>query len=377
MKKIFYFALLLFGFIACEKENEEQLSPIYYTYTGYIGTNDNSTIISYDSNLIICGNSGDNISIIKITKSGDEIWRKDFNAGNMSEALSIVQTDNEYLFACGSTYRNYSKTGKDILLIKMNFTGDTIWTKTYGSVDEDYGKNLIETSDGNLIIAGGTYGSDLFGDIYLLKIDQNGDTIWTKRFSDNDQEVPFNLLETTNGEYLITGTNEDNKNPRGLYLLKVNTNGEILWNNTIGAGLWKWGYSTIELSSDELLTCGMYTLDGHSQILILKTDNQGNIIWEKEYGEEELSEQGNSIKQNFDGTFTITGSSYDSRTVQSDIVLMKIDRNGNQIWFKKFGGPQSEIGINLIKDINDNNIITGDYDGNIFMTTIDNNGNFK
>jgi len=375
--------LTVFLSISCNKDNEEikplDNEPVYFTFNGQIGTNDNSTIVSNDNNLIICGNLDDNISIIKISKSGSEIWRNDFYAGNTSEANSIIQTTNNDLFVCGSTCRNYSVTRQDILLIKMNSSGDTIWSKTYGGTESDYGKNIIATSDGNLLIAGKTesFGAGSFGDIYFLKINLNGDTLWTKTYSDPDQEVPFSLIETINEEYLVTGTNEDNSNPRGLYLLKVNSSGEKLWSKTIGSGLWKWGYSTIELSNGDLLTCGHYTSNGYSQVLVIKSDNLGNTIWEEEYGEAKLSEKGNSIKQNYDETITIAGSSYDISTMQDDIILFKIEQDGTQVWFKKFGSSDSDWGINLIKDTNDDNIITGDYNGSIFMTKVDNSGNFK
>ena len=375
---------MVISLVSCKKDEPEQTptpaaQPTYFSFSGKIGTNDNSTVVSGDNNLIICGNSGGSISLMKISKTGTQKWRKDFFTGNGSTASGISESGSQELFICGTTSRDYSNNKNDILLIKTNSVGDTIWTKTYGGVESDYGANIISTSDGNLLLSGTTesFGAGSFGDIYLIKVDLNGDTLWTRSYPDQDQEVPFSLIETINGEYLVTGTNQDNSNPRGLYLLKVNSNGTKLWTNTIGAGLWKWGYSTIGLSNGDLITCGHYTTGGYSQILVVKSDNSGNIIWEKEFGENNFSETGYSIKQNSDGTFTITGSSYDLATMQDDIILLKIDQNGNQIWFQKFGSPYAAWGANLIKDNNDDNIITGDYNGNIFVTKTDIDGVFK
>jgi hypothetical protein len=365
---------------SCNKENPEgKLSnPVYFLFNGQIGTNDNSTVVSMDDNLIICGNSDGKISLLKISKSGEEIWRKDLSAGNMSSGDALVNIENGDLFVCGKTYRNWDASKIDILLVRTNAEGDTVWTKTYGGIDEEYGKNIIKTSDGNLLIAGKTdsFGAGPFGDIYLIKVNYDGDAIWTRVYASPGQEVPYCLTETMNGEYIVTGT-KDSDDPRGLYLLKVNANGVKLWDKTIGAGLWKWGFSTLELPNTDLIICGEHTFSHYSQILVLKTDNQGNPIWEKDFGEDYLSENGKSIKQNLDGTFTITGSSYDVNTTQDDIVVLKIDQDGNQSWFKRFGSSETDWGINLIKDTNDDNIITGDYDGSIFMTRLDKNGNFK
>ncbi len=185
-------------------------------------------------------------------------------------------------------------------------------------------------------------------------------------------------METQTGEYLVTGTNEDNGNPRELYLLKVSSNGSQVWNKKIGPADWKWGFSTIELSNGDLITCGQHTLSsGFSQVLLVKTNNLGNVIWEREFGDNNLSEKGNSIKLNIDGSFIITGSSYDVSSGQTDIILLKVDASGNQLFLKKFGSSVNDNGVNLIKDSNDDNIITGEYNGSIFMTKTDSNGTFK
>ncbi len=382
MKQLTIFTLIILFFTSCKKDKDipptPELQPNYFTFTGQIGTNDNSTAVSMDDNLIICGNSGSNLFILKITKAGTQIWRNDFGAGNGSAASGVAEL-NGNIFICGKTSRNFSTTKNDILLIKVNSAGDTIWTKTYGGAEAEYGTNIITTSDGNILIAGITesFGADSFGDIYLVKVNTSGDTLWTVSYPDQDQEVPFHLMETQNGEFIVTGTNEDNSQYRELSLLKVSAIGQQIWNKKIGPPTWKWGYSTIELQNGDLLTCGKHTVSGYNQVLVVKTDNAGNVIWEKEFGDNNLSEEGNSIKQNSDGTITITGSCFDVSSGQTDIILLKIDQNGNQLWLKKFGSASGDSGVNLIKDSNNDNIITGNYNDLIFMTKTDNNGAFK
>ncbi len=382
MKQLPILLLTILFLASCKKDKDipptPEPQPNYFTFTGQIGTNDNSTVVSNDDNLIICGNIGSNLSILKITKTGTQIWRNNFGAGNTSSASGVTELNGD-LFICGKTSRNYSTTKNDILLIKANSSGDTIWTKTYGGVEAEYGTNIIATSDGNILIAGKTesFGAGSFGDIYLVKVNTSGDKLWTASYPDQDQEFPFHLMETQNGEYLVTGTNEDNSQYRELYLLKVSASGKQIWNKKIRPPTWKWGFSTIELSNGNLLTCGQHTSNGYSQVLLVMTDNLGNAIWEKEFGDNNLSEQGNSIKLNTDGSFIITGSSFDVSSGQKYIILLKVDANGNQLSFKKFDSSISDSGENIIKDSNDDNIITGNFNDNIFMTKTDNNGVFK
>ncbi len=382
MKQLTILILTILYLASCKKDNDlpptPEPQPKYFTFTGQTGTNDNSTVVSNDDNLIICGNTGSILSILKITKTGTQIWRNDFGAGNNSSASGVTELSGD-IFICGKTSRNYSTTKNDILLIKANSSGDTIWTKTYGGAEAEYGTNIIATSDGHILIAGKTesFGAGSFGDIYLVKVNTSGDTLWTASYPDQDQEVPFHLMETQNGEYLITGTNEDNSQYSELYLLKVSATGQPIWNKKIGPPTWKWGHSTIELTNGDLLTCGKHTVSGYNQVLLVKTDNAGNIIWEKELGVNNLSEEGNSVKQNSDGSFTIAGTCFDVSTGQTDILILKVDQNGNQLWLKKFGSASSDSGVNLIKDTNDDNVITGNYNEQIFMTKTDNNGVFK
>jgi len=376
-----FIILAIFALFACKKNNTqpESSEPNFSFFNGTIGINDNSTIASFDNDLIICGNTTDKISVIKTTIMGLKVWRTDFSVGSMSFASAIVEAESGDLFICGYTRRNWNNSRIDILLIKTNAEGDTLWTTTYGGQEDDYGRNIIETSDGNLLISAktGNSGAGTYGDLYLLKIDFHGDTLWTQRYLDSYQELPYSLIETKDNGYLVTGTNQDNSNLHGLYLFKCNSNGEKIWDKTLDAGMWKWAYSTIELTNGDLLTCGQYAIDSTSQILVLKTDHEGNLIWEKEYGEDKLSENGYSIRQDLEGSFTITGSSYDANTLQHDIVVLKINEAGDQVWFKKFGSSESDWGKNLIKETNDDNIITGNYNGNIFLTRIDKDGNYR
>ncbi len=373
---LFSSALLLFS--SCKKDPPivPEPAPTYYSFQGKIGANDNSTIVSIDHNLLICGNSGDSLCILKISKTGSQIWRKDFTAGYGCSASGITQSTNQDIFICGSTLRNELNSKSDILLIKTNSNGDTLWTKTYGGREDDNWSYIITTNDSNLLICAISFGytSESSCDIYLIKANTNGDTIWTRTFLEEGQEIPYHLLQTQNGEYLVTGTNQDSVTGSELYLLKVSADGTQAWNKIIGPSRGKYGFSTVELSNGDLMTCGKGGLD---QILLVKTDDRGNEYWEKEFGQDYLSEQGNAIQVNADGTFIITGGSYEPHSGQRGIVLLKVDQNGEQLFIKDFGHTFIDYGQNVLKDDNDDNIITGEYNGGIFMTRTDNNCVFK
>ena len=385
MKKVVALSIILLVQFSCTMDDLDFSPygkyPDYYLFKGRLSAYGNSTILVGNNNLIICGNAGDSITVFKTSVKGAMIWRKEYYSEGKCSLTSIVETSKQELFICGETSKNYSNSRADVLLIKVNSKGDTIWTRSYGGKDFDYGTNMIRTSDGNLLIAGKThsFGSDSYGDIYLIKVNYNGEVLWMNSYYDPGQEFPTHLTETVNGEYLVTGNNQepgvDIRNE--LYLLKVDVNGKKLWDRKMGSGDWKWAFSTIEISGGDLMTCGQNTSAGYTQVLIVKTNQFGHIIWERRYGEPFLSEIAYSIKQNQDKTYTVSGSSYNVKTGKYEIILLKINEYGNEDWFKRFGCANNAVGLNLLKDNNNNNILTGNYNGNIFMSIVKDNGDFR
>lgn len=387
MKNTLLIISTLLIFFSCKKDKKEPdttPSPststptaTFFSFAGEIGSNDNSSIISIDNNIVFCGNYNNKCCYFKASKSGTQIWRKEYNFGFQGKIYAVAETNTQDLFFCGSTTISGNE---QILLVKTNSSGDTIWSKTYGTTQADYGSQIIKTSDNNLLLCGITYKSqDAFCDIYLIKVDQNGDTLWTKSYSEPDQEVPFALTQTQNGEFLVTGTNEDGGLPRQLYLLKISSTGTKLWDKKIGTADWYWGKSSVEISNGDIMVCGRHTISGYNQILLAKTDATGNLYWKKEFGNVNLNEEALSMKKNTDGSLIITGQADELSASNSNILLLKVDTAGNQIFFNRFGDSQGRYGNNLLKDLNDDNIITGsDFNlSTMYFTKTDKDGNYK
>ena len=367
---------------SCKKDPEDPIIldpiPIIHSFAGEIGINDNSTIFSVDNNLLICGNTPSGICALKLSKTGSQLWRKDYDAGEGSTASAIAQSSNGDIFICGSTYRNESISNVDVLLIKTNSSGDTLCKKTDGGSKNEYGSYIISTSDGNLLICGisRNYTFVQYGYTYLIKIDTNGDTLWSRTFAE-DLIIPYHIMQTQDGEFLVTGTIQDSATSGKMNLIKMSNDGHQTWSRKIESTRARWAESTVELPNGDLVTCGLIATDGLHQISLVKTDGLGNKIWEEEYGESHLSDSGNSIQVNADGTFIITGYSFEQHSGQTGIILLKVDQNGDQLVRNDFGFTLIDYGRNVLKDDNDDNIITGQYNGGIFMTRTDNNCVFK
>ena len=169
----------------------------------------------------------------------------------------------------------------DIYLVKTDSLGDTLWTKTYGGNNNDFGYSVSQTADGGYILLGS---SESFGvgaaDFYLIKTNANGDTIWTRTYGGNDYEYGYSVAVTTNGGYILLGsTSSFGAGSSDIWFIKTNSIGDTLWTRTYG-GIGSDGGSSVQQTSDEgYIITGMTKSygSGNADIYLIKTDSLGNV----------------------------------------------------------------------------------------------------
>ena len=116
----------------------------------------------------------------------------------------------------------------NVFIIKLNQNGDSIWSKTYGGIGNDFGNSVQQTNDGGYVICGETWSStNGFNDVYIIKTDQNGDSIWTKKIGGNNQDFGKSIQQTNDGGYIITGASNSFGGSNRIYLVKTDGNGNV------------------------------------------------------------------------------------------------------------------------------------------------------
>ncbi|MEP7170786.1 MAG: T9SS type A sorting domain-containing protein, partial [Bacteroidota bacterium] len=166
--------------------------------------------------------------------------------------------------------------------IKTDSSGNLLWSKTFGGTGDDEGRSVQQTTDGGYIISGykekGSAFIDL--DIYLIKTDSNGNLLWSKTIGGTGDEIGFSVQQTTDGGYIVLGiTYSVGAGGLDVYLIKTDDNGNSLWTKTFGGTNDDWAGSVQQTTDGGYIITG-YTQNfgsgGYSDVYLIKTDSLGN-----------------------------------------------------------------------------------------------------
>lgn len=184
------------------------------SFGGYNNEIGKSIVQLSDSSFVMVGYTsssgigGYDIFLVKTDKTGNLLWQKTIGGSDWDFAYSIQKTTDGGFIIGGTTY-SFGRGNADGYVIKTDANGDVIWSKTYGGKKDDEFKSVIQTSDGNYALTGYTKSyNDSLSDIWIFKIDINGDSLWCKFFGGNKQDFGSEIIEHQNGEFFIAGGTE-------------------------------------------------------------------------------------------------------------------------------------------------------------------------
>jgi len=282
--------------------------------------------------------------LIKIDYNGSKQWEKRFGGTSDDYGYSVQQTSDESYIIAGST-ESFGSGKFDVHIIKTDSNGNIQWEKTFGGSNNDRGYSIQKTSDGGYIIAGQTNSFGLnWHDVYLIKIDSNGNIQWEKLFGGDQLEEAKSVRQTLDEGYVILGmTRSFGSDYESIYLVKTDSNGEMQWNKTFGGSNDDNGYFIQQTSDRGYMLLGTTKFEGReTDIYLIKTDSNGELQWDETFGGSN-HDHGYFIQQTLDG-YMIAGSTQSFGAGESDAYLIKIDSDGNSQWEKTFGGVEGDWG---------------------------------
>ena len=225
-----------------------------------------------------------------------------------------------------------------------------LFYRNFGTLGYDYGRSVAYSPFDNGIIIAGSQQPILEGqrDMWAIKTNSQGLVIWERVFGGTYNEEAYDVIATSDGGYLFIGYSWSFGNNQQIYAVKVDYHGRTEWSKTYGGSMWEVGNSVIEVKGGGYAVTGFSNSpgisSGNTDIILLRIDNSGNQLWMKSYGNKIFPnhEWGNDIIQMDDNGFLIVGARDRYEDGKKNILIIRVDEDGNIIWEKELLGDNNE-----------------------------------
>ena len=197
--------------------------------------------------------AGGDYWVIKIDAMGELQWSRYFGGTFTDTAYDSVQTQDGNFLIMGSSDSddvdiNNNKGTYDFWVVKLNNTGTLLWEKSFGGSEIDEARAITTTADGNFFIAGDSRSNDIdlstnngAADVWIIKINSDGDLLWEKTFGGSSFDGVKAIYKTQNNEFLVAGNSRSsdgnltkNNGQNDAWIFKINAQGNVMWQKTIG-----------------------------------------------------------------------------------------------------------------------------------------------
>lgn len=254
----------------------------------------------------------------------------------------IAATSDGGLIVVGSTASS-GDGNTDIYLLKIDSLCNKEWSWALGGLNNDWGYSVIETYDKGFLIAASTnsYGNGGY-DAMLLKRDSLGNYEWQKTYGGNDWDFAYDVVQTFDSGFVFCGETYNNTNGfSDVYVVKTNSLGDTIWTRTVGGSLIDKGSAVIQTSDSSIVVAGLKTtITDSTQVYVLKFNKDGLLLWDSVYGGLKY-ENANDMIESLDGGYVLAGSST-SFGIDKDYYVVKTTANGALVWEQIFAGVLDE-----------------------------------
>ncbi len=320
-------------------------------------------------NKVYGGSSYDAADAVHRTRDGGYIMAGvtySFGAGG-SDAW-LIKTDGNGIKVWDKTFggsvtdqaTEFGSGSLDAWMIKTDESGNKVWDKTFGGSDHDQVTAVQQTKDGGYVLAGYTrsFGAGI-DDAWLIKTDENGNLVWDKTFGGVNDDGAFAVQQTTDNGYILAGYTATGVGVCDAWLIKTDADGNKVWDNTYGGVNNDVSRMVQQTGDGGFILAGStdsYGAGGYDAWLI-KTDGNGNKVWDRTFGGSN-DDHSIAVKLSNDGGYVQAGWTR-SPEVNGDAWVIKTDGNGNKVWERSFGGSNSESFSGVQQTIDNGYILTG------------------
>lgn len=314
------------------------------------------------------------------------VWQKSIGGPYCEEAFAITPTIDGGFVIAGMT-TSFGNGNGDVYLVKVDSSGDTVWTRTFGTSNSEMGLDVVQTPDGGFAVAGtANQGATINNDYYLIKTYADGTLEWQKTYGDEYNQAFQALALTHDGGYVLVGFIASPEHlSSDVYVIKTNSAGDTVWSATYDGGSYNTdnGNDIIQLEDKGFLIVGDtdYGSNTERDLYVIRIDSLGKMKWEAKVDDGKGTNWAEQLVLNDDGSVaTIGWGSYSGG--EYDLYMAKIDDTGGAVWQKYHGSKNSDGGEAICRSDDGGYVITG-FVGNVppgtftscYIAKTDNAGN--
>ncbi len=275
------------------------------------------------------GEGSKDVYLLKLDFYGGEVWSQAFGGASWDVGMAVDGNSKDGYIVCGYTH-SFGAGEEDVYVIRTDADGKEIWSKTFGGERYEFGNSVHLTSDGGCLVGAttGTFGKGN-SDFYLVRIDASGNKIWTKSYGNKGQhgygfDWCHSMCLTSDGGSILVGQT-DSQDIMDALVVKFDSKGNDVWTRSFGnKPFYDYGHSVCEMKDGSYVVCGVTkSIQGNNDISLTKLDPKGNVLEEETFGAAG-SDWGSSLSLTKDDHCILTGHTDSSGAGRSDMLLIKV-----------------------------------------------------
>ena len=327
----------------------------------------NAIATAPNGDIIIAGNTfgfgagGSDFWVLRLSGNGSIIWQKTFGGSDDDYANAVAVTPNGDIIVAGDT-SSFGNGGWDTLIIRLDGRGNVKWEKTYGGEDDEYTNAVAIAQNGDIITAGST---SSFGagnaDVWVMRLSPDGDVKWQRAYGGPNDDEAYAVALTSGGNIVVSGyTSSFGAGDWDAWILRLDGNGSVIWQKTYGGEKSDEANAVAISPNGDIITAGSTSSfgAGDSDLWVLRLSGTGNVKWAKAYGGKK-DDYANAVALTPSGDIIVAGGTYSFGAGGKDLWVLKLDGEGNVKWEKTYGEKHDDTANGVAVAPNGDILIAG------------------
>ncbi|MGY5854669.1 MAG: hypothetical protein RTU92_13960, partial [Candidatus Thorarchaeota archaeon] len=304
-------------------------------------------------------------------------WYESYDSGFSEQGGDGIEcSSGGYLLTC-SIY-DFEEKDDDWWIVRIDENRTMVWNQSFGGPDLDWCRSVVECASGGFAVVGETksYGSG-GTDVWLIRIDDDGNQLWNETYGGSGYDWGADIIQLEDGGFAIAGFTESyGSGTDDAWLIRTDENGTLLWHQPYGGVGYDRAVSIVQSDDGGFVLAGRYHVSDHMDVWLFKTTSTGSLVWSRTFGGSNW-DQGYDLVQLGSSGYAVLGYTRSIGAGDRNVYLIRTDLNGFELWSEVYGDVGSDDGISIVNCSDDGFALlasTDGYNGNTLLIRTDSTG---